>query len=223
MKNGQPLVRLLAAAKASRLEVFSRQFEFEAIRLAGLELYVSRDGKGEWMYSRLLPPAKAGEKPENSPEKKPNPARRNCWCWFPLRLQQWRCSFQRCPAQGGFKTTISEFDFTIKNFTTAPEKSAEYELSLLLDNDATFTTDGTFSVTPLAATSSAELTGLKIQRGWPYLAQYLTAPIKGTLDLSADLAFSKADGLSMEHGSLSLKGLSARYGTKRGSIWHVFR
>ena len=118
--------------------------------------------------------------------------------------------------KGGFKTTISEIDFTVKNFSTAPEKSADYELSLLLDNDATFNTDGTFSVTPLAATSSAELTGLKIQRGWPYLAQYLTAPVKGTLDLSADLAFSKADGLSMEHGSLSLKGLSARYGKKEG-------
>jgi hypothetical protein len=86
----------------------------------------------------------------------------------------------------------------------------------MLDNDATFNTNGTFSVNPLAATSSSELTGLKIQQGWPYLAQYLTAPVKGTLDLSADMAFNSAGGLSIEHGSLSLKGLSARYGIKEG-------
>ena len=62
MKNGQPLARLPSLeVKASRLEVFSRLFEFEAITLNGLELFVNRDGKGEWMYSRLLPPAKTGK------------------------------------------------------------------------------------------------------------------------------------------------------------------
>ena len=170
------------------------------------------------MYSRLLPPAQAGPKTEDSSEKKPEPAKQD----KPLVLvSSLACNngtvhFNDALPKGGFKTTISEIDVTVRNFSTAPEKSADYELSLLLDNDATFNTDGTFSVTPLAVTSSAELTGLKIQRGWPYLARYLTAPVKGTLDLSADLTFSKADGLSIEHGSLSVKGLSARYGMKEG-------
>ncbi len=220
MKNGQPFVRLaFLEAKASSLEVFAQQFEFETITLDGLELFVNRDGKGEWMYSRLMPPAKAGQKPENSPEKKPESDKNDKQLLVKvssLAFSKGTVHISDALPKGGFKTTISEIDFTVKNFSTAPEKSADYELSLLLDNDATFNTDGTFSVTPLAATSSAELTGLKIQRGWPYLAQYLTAPVKGTLDLSADLAFSKADGLSIEHGSLLLKGLSARYGIKEG-------
>ena len=220
MKNGQPLARLPSLeAKASRLEVFAQLFEFEAITLKGLELFVNRNGKGEWMYSHLLPPAKTGQKPEIYSEKKPEPGKPDkepLVLVSSLACNNGTVHFSDDLPRGGFKTTISEIDLTVNNFSTAPEKSAEYDLSLLLDNDATFNTDGTFSVTPLAATSSAELTGLKIRRGWPYLAQYLTAPVNGTLDLSADLAFSKTDGLSIEHGSLSLEGLSARYGIKEG-------
>lgn len=219
LKNGQALVKLpRLEAKASGLEVFAQRFDFEAITLDGLELFVSRDAKGEWMYSQLLQPAKTATKTADT-EKKPESGKNG----KQLLAQVWSLAFNNGTVhfsdalpKGGFRTTISEIDFTVKNFSTAPEKTADYELSLLLDNDATFNTDGTFSVTPLTATSSAELTGLKIQRGWPYLAEYLTAPVKGTLDLSASLSFNKADGLSMEHGTLLLNGLSARYGAKEG-------
>ena len=220
MKNGQPLARLaLLEAQASGLEVFARQFRFEKIVLDGLELFVDRDGKGDWMYSRLMPPAEAGQKPEQSPEGKPEKGDKDRQGL--LLVSSFACSngtvhFSDAKPKGGFKTTVSEIDFTVKNFSTAPGKPAEYELSLLLDTDAAFTTDGTFSITPLAATSSAALTGLKIQRGWPYLAQYLSAPVQGTLDLSADLAFSDSDGLRLDRGNLSVKGLAARYGKKEG-------
>ena len=171
------------------------------------------------MYSRLMPPAKTDKKTEDTADVKSESGKNDQQLL--VQVSSLSCNngtihFSDALPKGGFKTTISEIDFTVNNLSTAPEKSADYELSLLLDNDATFNTDGTFSVTPLTATSSTELTGLKIQRGWPYLAQYLTAPVKGTLDLSADLSFSKADGLSMEHGTLSLSRLSARYGVKEG-------
>src|SRR6185369_406097 len=97
--------------------------------------------------------------------------------------------------RGGFACEAAQIDLTVKSFTTAPDKSAEYELSMLLDNEATVGVDGTFSLTPLTATVSSELSGLKLQRGWPYLAQFLTSPIKGTVDLSSEASFSKENGL----------------------------
>jgi uncharacterized protein involved in outer membrane biogenesis/outer membrane protein OmpA-like peptidoglycan-associated protein len=220
MKNGRPLVKLpRLEARASALEVFAKRLDFEAIALDGLELFVSRDAKGEWMYSQLLPPAKAAKEKEEAPGEKSASGESEKQLLVQvssLAFSNGTVHFSDALPKDGFKATISEIDFTVKNFSTAPEKSADYELSLLLDNDAAFNTDGTFSVTPLAATSSAELTGLKIQRGWPYLAGYLTAPVKGTLDLSANLSFNKVDGLNMDQGSLSLTGLSARYGAKEG-------
>ena len=220
MKNGQPLAKLPSLkVKASRLEVFARLFEFEAITIDGLEMFVSRDGKGEWMYSRLLPPAKTDMKPEDSSAQKSEPGKNETQPVIQVSsfaFKNGTVHFSDALPKGGFKTALSEIDFTIKNFSTVPGKAADYDLSLLLDSDAAFNADGTFSVSPLTATSSAELIGLNIERGWPYLANYLTAPIKGTLGLSADAAFTTADGLTVEHGGLSLKGLSARYGVKDG-------
>jgi outer membrane protein OmpA-like peptidoglycan-associated protein len=220
MKNGQPLAKLPSLeVKASRLEVFARLFEFEAITIDGLEMYVNRDSKGEWMYSRLLPPAKADVKPEDSSAQKSEAGKDEKQPVIQvssLAFKNGTVHFSDALPKGGFKTALSEIDFTVKNFSTAPGKAADYDLSLLLDSDAAFNADGTFSVRPLTATSSAELTGLNIERGWPYLANYLTAPVKGTLGLSADAAFNTADGLTIEHGGLSLKGLSARYGVKDG-------
>lgn len=220
MKNGRVLAKFaLLEARASGLEVFTRQFKFKKITLDGLELFADRDERGEWMYSRLMPPAREGQKPEDSSREKQE---RGAKGEQPLVLvSSFACSngivhLSDALPEGGFKSTVSEIDFTVKDFSTAPQQSARYELSLLLNDDATFITDGTFSVTPLAATSSAKLSGLEIQRGWPYLARYLSAPVKGTLDLSAELAFNKSDGLSIGRGNLSAKGLSARYGKKEG-------
>jgi len=212
MADGLPLARFVKLeAKASRLEVFAQQFEFEAIRLDGLELFVNRDKKGEWMYPRLLPPAKESEKAEGSAEKKDGQL---LVAASSLAINNGTVHFSDAMPKGGFSTTISAIEFKVKNFTTAPEKAANYELSLLIDKEALFNTGGTFSVTPLTATSAVKLTGLKLQRGWPYLSHFLTSPVKGTLDLAANLAFAKADGVSVEHGNLSLKGLSTRYGIK---------
>lgn len=220
LKNGKPLAKLpVLEIKASRLEVFEKLFELDTIKLDGLELFVSRDGKGEWMYSRLLPAAKTirkAESPEESNKESGKTDKQPLILLSSLTFNNGIVHFNDSMPDSGFKTTLSEIDFTIKNFSNAPDKSADYELSLLLDNDGGISADGAFSVNPLSATSSLELTGIKIQRGWPYLAQYLTAPIKGTLDLSSDVAISKPNGLIIENGNLSLKGLSARYGTKEG-------
>jgi outer membrane protein OmpA-like peptidoglycan-associated protein len=220
MKSGLSLVKLPKLEfEASRLEVFTQLFEFKAIRLDGLELFVSRDENGEWMYSHLLSTPKTGPKtgePAENSTKSIKTEKQPLVLVSSLLCKNGTVHFSDALPKGSIKSTISKIDLALSNFSTAPDKTADYELSLLLDKDAAFSANGAFSVTPLAATSSVELTGLKIQRGWPYLARYLTVPVKGTLDLSADVTFSKEDGLKVEQGNLSLQGLSARYGIKEG-------
>jgi flagellar motor protein MotB len=63
---------------------------------------------------------------------------------------------------------------------------------------------------------SNELTGLKIQRGWPYLSSFLTSPLKGTVDFSSEVSYSTEYGLAVEQGKLLVNGISARYGDKDG-------
>ncbi|BCS52381.1 DUF748 domain-containing protein [Geobacter sp. SVR] len=216
----QPLLRLPSLKlQAKKLDIFAGLFDVEALALDGLELFVSRDGTGTWMYSRLLPQpnpghpsAATGEKKSESRTKAPQPQ---------LSIASLACTnasihFNDAVPKGGFRTSISSIDLTADNIGTAPDTTATYELSLLLDGDVDFSADGSFSVNPLSVSSSVELAGLKLQRGWPYLSRYLTAPVKGTLDLSALATFKASDGLRVEKGDLSLKGLSTRYGIKDG-------
>ncbi len=116
----------------------------------------------------------------------------------------------------GFKGDVTQIDASVTNFSTVPGTSAEYELSLFLDNEATFSADGSFSLTPLRATASTELGGLKLQRAWPYLSQFLTSPVKATIDSAAEITYSRENGLLVEQGSFRASGLSARYGDKEG-------
>ena len=223
LKNGQPLLKLpVFQVKASNLEIFAQRFLFESITVDGLELFASRSAKGEWMYSHLLtPPAKAVKKPGTAPEKgkKPESAKKAAQPLVTIAALTFTNGIVHVNdalPKGGYRGEISQIDVAAKNFSTAPGTSADYTLSMMLDNEATFSADGGFSLSPLAVTSSAELSGLKLQRGWPYLSQFLTAPIKGNLDLSAEADYTKEHGLNVKQGSLTLQGFSTRYGAKEG-------
>ena len=221
MADNQPLLKLPSLQmNASNLEVFAQHFLFDTITVEGLELFVSRSARGEWMYNHLLPQA---AKPQNNPEAdSATKAADNSRKQPPLvriasfSLNDGIVHFNDAQPAGGFKGTVSEIDAAVTNFTTEAGKSADFDLSMLLDTATTFISDGSFSLTPLTATVSTELSGLKLQRGWPYLSQILTSPVKGTIDISSDATYSKEDGVTVTQGKLLATGLSARYGDKDG-------
>lgn len=221
MRGGQPLVRVPRfRVKASALEVFARRFLFEEISVDGLELFVSRNPKGEWMYSRLLPPSPQGDEKSTAPPVAVSEGPKK---GTPLLLQVAAFNFNNgtvhfndAQPSGGFTSEISQIDASVTGFTSAAGKNADYELSMLLDNEATFSADGSFSLAPLKVTMSNELSGLKLQRGWPYLSRFLTAPLKGTIDCSSEVAYSNGDGLVVEQGKLLVSEISTRYGDKEG-------
>ena len=172
MKNDQPLFKLPSLQiKASNLELFANRFLFDDITVDGLELYLSRNARGEWMFKQLLPKTAATQKTAetNSTTK---PAEKSNQEQPLVQVASFNFNngivhFSDAQPAGGFKGTVSEMDAAVTHFTTEANKSAEFELSMLLDSDTTFSADGTFSLTPLAITLSSELSGLKLQRGWP--------------------------------------------------------
>jgi len=223
-KDGRDLLKLpLMKVKASQLEIFARQFAIDSILLDGLEIFASRDQKGEWIYKSLLPvadkPAPTSEvakntaKPATPNDKKQKPSIFSVASFSAINAS---LHFNDALPTGGFKTTASDIDIKINNLTNAQDKMAEYDFSMLLDNQATFRTDGTFSVEPLKATAAVELSDLQLQKAWPYLAQFLTAPVKGNLDASVDVTYDRQNGLAASNGSAVVKSLSTSYGRKEG-------
>ncbi len=222
-ENRQPLLKLPSLqVNASNLEVFSRRFLFDSIALGGLELFISRDAKGEWIYNRLLfHAAKTGleKSTGSSADKKASEQdgkQQSLVQVASFKLADGIIHFSDALPAGGSRITADQIDVAIANFSTETGKSADYELSMLLDREATLAADGSFSLNPLNVSLSTELSDFKLQSRWPYLAQWLTSPLKGTVDLACDTTFTKEDGLTVTKGRFLANGLSARYGDKDG-------
>ncbi|HIJ96860.1 MAG TPA: DUF748 domain-containing protein [Desulfuromonadales bacterium] len=216
--DGTPLLKLPALqVKAARLAVFARQFDFDAILLDGLELFASRDKKGIWMYSRLLPTTPQTLPPQPSvPQKSAEKNKSPGFSVAKLVLNGAALHFSDALPPGGFTAIVSDIDLTATDLSNATSKLAAYELSMLIDNQATLTSDGNLSLIPLTATASAELSNLGLQKAWPYLAQFLTAPVTGNLSAAVEATYTKENGVTVSNGTLEVSGLSAHYGSKEG-------
>jgi len=223
-KNGEPLVKVpLLRINASGIEVFARKFAFDAILLDGVEIFASRDRNGKWFYSSLLPsgnrPAPTKANDDRPADAKAGAGAGQTQAFFSvasLTVSNASLHFSDAVPSGGFKSSVSDFDLDMKNISNARDKKADYELSMLLDNQATLAADGTFTISPFSATAAVELSDLKLQNAWPYLAQYLTAPVKGTLAAGAYVSYNRENGLEAENGFLSIRNLSTGYGRKEG-------
>ena len=220
IKDGRPLLKLPSfQVNASNMEVFAKRFLFDAITVEGLELFVNRNARGEWMYSNLLSPPAPTEKnhvTESTRKTDQSEKQQSLIQIASFKLTDGSVHFNDTLPTGEYSGTATQIDATITNFTTEKGKSADYELSMLIDQEATFNADGRFSLTPLTVSVSTELSDFSLQRRWPYLAQWLTSPLKGTVDLSCQTTFSKEDGLTLSEGKLLARGISARYGKKEG-------
>jgi uncharacterized protein involved in outer membrane biogenesis len=213
--DGKPLLRLPALElKADRLEVFAGSFEFASIALNGVELFVDRDSKGRWMYDRILAARHPPEKPEEAKGKNGN--EKATFAARSIVSSNGTVHFRDALPKGGFSSTVSGLNIEVKNFDTKPGRTAGYDLSLLADDNASLKSRGGLTMAPLSLNASMELAGARVGRAWPYLQQYLTAPVQGTVGLSAEILYSEADGLRVQKGNLSIDGLSARYGSKDG-------
>lgn len=217
-RSGQALIKLPSLrVKASSLEVFERRFDFDSILLDGLQIFAERDKKGIFNFVRLLPakPKASTVAPVPATAAKPghNPAAVTV---SKFEISNSELHFRDAVPAGGFRTTLSDIDIIVENFSTAPGKASDYEISMLMDNQATLRADGSFSTAASSATAALELSDLQLQKGWPYLAQFLTAPVKGTLDLAGDISYSRDSGIKADNGTLTLKNLSAPFGSKEG-------
>ena len=222
MNNGQPLVKIpLFEATISQMEIFAKLFRFDSIKLEGFELFASRNSQRRWMYDSLMPknetpPQKSKQKNKTKDQLQPS------FLISSLTITQSAIHFSDALPQGAFKGSLSDISISSKNIGNAPNTQAKYVLSLLADNDAKLTSTGEFSLSPVLVKTATKLSGLQLQKGWPYMARYLTAPIKGELELSGDVNYSADNGLIAEHVALTLQNLSTRYGEKDGVDLSLF-
>ncbi|WP_085814002.1 DUF748 domain-containing protein [Geoanaerobacter pelophilus] len=218
LPDGKPLLRLPSLElKADRLEVLAGSFEFGSIALNGIELFVDRDSKGRWMYQRILAGREKPKEPKESKEAKGEKGNeKSAFAAKSFVSSNGTVHFRDAVPKGGFSSTVSNLEIALQNFDTRPGRSSGYDLSLMADGNASLKSRGGFAVNPVSLNASIQIAGVRLGRVWPYLQQYLTAPVQGTVGLSAAILYAEPDGLRVQKGDLSIDGLSARYGSNDG-------
>jgi len=198
---------------SKEVELFSRKVLLQQVALDGLALQVERDSAGKLNFQRLLPAEPATSKTVKKTVKKEDSPPLQLLV-EKLALTNGTVSFHDKQPAGGFKSRLQAFTIKLSNLSTTANAQSRYEISFNGDSAEKFAAAGTAVLAPLSATSRFDLSGIKLQRGWPYLQNLLTAPVKGNLSLEGKAAFTAQDGVSVQDLALHLKILQPIMATK---------
>lgn len=213
-KQGESLLKLPSLQlQASSLDLMKQRFVLDSVLLDRVELNVSRDSQGRWFYQQLLPQSKVAKnvKSETAAVAAKQAAPLVEVHSFGIHDSQIRFN-DRFP-QGGFSSRLEQIDLDVTGFSTAADTTTEYDLSLLMDQQTDLSISGSFSPSTGSVTASTDISGLNLQRLWPYYQPYLSAPLKGISTISGNAAYSKQKGFTLDQLNISLKQFAARYGT----------
>ena len=208
-KAGDPLLSLgRGEARISRAEVIAGEFSLSSLAADALEMYLSRDKAGSWNFQRLTEGEKVSEKKETA--KKP------LISIHETTLSNSRLHFSDNLPPGGFKTDLEGITFDMRGFSTMPGKKGSYSLSFASAREEKGEITGEFTVDPLAVETEMEIKEIMLEAYYPYLAEQLTAPVKGRLDVAAGISLTPADGLRLTKLELEARQVSVPFGKEDG-------
>jgi hypothetical protein len=208
-RNGSPLLSLgRGEARISRGEVMAREFALSNLSADALEIYLSRDKAGVWNYQRLT----EGEKgpPDKEPAKKP------LISVAEATLTNGRLHVKDSLPAAGFTTDLEEITFGMQGFSTAPGKKGSYNLAFASARGEKGSIKGEFSVDPLFTETTLEFKEIMLDAYYPYLAEELTAPVKGRLDAAAAVSLTPADGLRLTKLDIETRQVTIPFGKNEG-------
>jgi uncharacterized protein involved in outer membrane biogenesis len=93
-----------------------------------------------------------------------------------------------------FQTTLNPVEIKVTGLSTLESAEASYDISMQTEAKESIVMNGTLSLNPLAVQLHTALQHLQIPRFSPYYADFVTTKVMdGTLDLAAELHYSKTD------------------------------
>ncbi len=214
--DGAPLAALdRLGVVIGRSDLLAPAISLTSVTLDGPVLHLSRDGKGVWNVTRLAQGEKKPPQPGEAAKEKPKGKAVIDVGEFELR--RGTVTFADFVPPQGFKAEARDIAFTVRGFSTRSGKTANYTLAFATGRGESASVTGGFSPEPMSATATADLKGVVLDTFYPYLAGALTAPVKGKLDLSGQVAYDAAAGLTADKLAVRLSGLAVSFGSRDGA------
>jgi hypothetical protein len=124
-----------------------------------------------------------------------------------------------------YVATLNDVAAAVTNLASAGEQKATVTASFTTDAGERVTHHGALALSPLLAEGRLEVTGLKLQRLFPYYAGALNLAVDdGALDLATDVRFNAAGpaaGLTFANLAATVSELKMRLPDDKEQLWRV--
>lgn len=191
-------------------DVMARKVSLDLLRVESFDLYVSRNRKGVWSFSRLVDSISetgGSDKVSKTGQKAPLDVR-----VAQTRVREGRVHFLDRSVSPEFNADIHAITVDAGEFSTAQGADAPMSISLATTKGEKATVTGSFSADPVAFVGEMAVSGIGLDDYYPYLSAYLTAPVRGEVHSSAHISFDKTKDLRVTDLDVVVNGLHAPFG-----------
>lgn len=212
-KEGAPLFFLKnGSVTVKEADPLVQKYDIASLDLDGLQVHLERDRQGTWNLSQ---PAAAAP----SPRPKAAEAKKGKTPVVRLgsaTLRNGRLLFNdRKPAQP-FSTVLNAIAIDVKGYTSDGNTPAQFGLSFATERAEKLALKGTQTSVPLGVESSVSISGLSLASYYPYLSEWLTAPLTGKVGIDGKLAYSPDKRFRIEKTNIAATSLAATFGADGG-------
>jgi uncharacterized protein involved in outer membrane biogenesis len=190
-------------ADIDRAHILRKEFHLAKLAWKGPELFVQRGQDGQVNLAGLVAPS-------SEKENKATPASSS----LPLLLEVAEAAVETATIHftdqtvaGPLQTTLQPVNLQVKNFSTAPDKSAGYNLTFTSESGENLSVGGTFSLDPLQVAADVGLENVQLGKYRPYYEHALRAELAAEkVKVATHIDYAAADG------TLLISGLGVELG-----------
>ena len=213
-KEGAPLFFLkTGSVTVKEADPLVQKYDVASLDLNGLQVHLGRDRQGAWNVSRL---ASAAPSPRLKKAAEAKKGKTPVVHLGSATLRNGRLLFtDRKPAQA-FSTVLDAIAIDVKGYTSDGNAPAQFALSFATEREEKLALKGTQTSVPLAVESSVSISGLSLASYYPYLSEWLTAPLTGKVGIDGELAYSPDKGFRIEKTNIAATSIAAPFGADEG-------
>ena len=200
----------------TQADPIGQDFTLTSIDIYEPELFVGRDSAGAWNFQKLLPAADPAADPVAAAQKDnaDAPAPLPLVQVGQLNLCEGKVHFNDQYPPGGVVEELHDINLQLTDVSTLPDEKTGLDFTLTTDRQLTTTLKGAFGLNPLSATVDLRVDGVPLQPYNPYLADFLTAPLGGNLNLAGTVDYTADGNLKLQRGQLELHELQVPFAGK---------
>ncbi len=198
-------------------DLFNRNFNLAGLEIYEPELFVNREATGRWNFQRIVDSADASAAP-GAEEAVATESQHRLPLLFieKLGLHDGRLHFRDDFVPGGFSEDITAVNIALDELSTHPGQTTVAASSLRTGRDFNLTVTGELGLNPLATAVAVTADGLQIEPFYPYLEEFLTAPVAGLLNLSGQFNYTPEGNVLMQNAQLAMQNLRVPFAADDG-------